>query len=129
MSEMGFPSCIILQGSGSRDSMNNPKNFKEWFEENLSEEASDIAQHGADAGWPHITYTNDCVKLYNQYRVDIWEMLNEDAEDMGYKTPIELIATFNRIDMAVSDEGLKNLLVWYACERIANQLEERAASD
>ncbi len=108
--------------------MENPENFKEWFQENLSEEASDIDQHGADAGWPHITYTNDCVKLYNQYQEDIWEMLNEDVGAMGYKTPIALIATFKRIDMAFSDGGLKNLLVWYACERIAGQMEERAAS-
>ncbi len=109
--------------------MDNPDNFKEWFLKNLSEEASDIAAHGADSGWPHITYTKDCVKLYDKYQENIWEMLNEDVEDMGYKNPIELIATFTRIDMAFSDEGLKNLLVWYACERVANQLEERATSD
>ena len=108
--------------------MNN-NSFKVWFLENLGEHAADIAQHGADTGWPHITYTNDCVKLYDQYQEDIWEMLNEDIEDMGYDNPIAFIATFKRVDMAFSNDGLKNLLVWYACERIANQLEERAASD
>ncbi len=96
--------------------------FKVWFVENLKDYASDIAGHGADCGWPYITYTSDCVKLYDQHKEEIWEMLNEDA-DLEQRTPMELVAMFNRADMADNDSGFKNLLVWYACERIAREVE------
>lgn len=97
--------------------------FKAWFIENLGDCASDIAGHGADFGWPYITYTKDCVELYDKFRDEIWKMLNEDADSFGHKNPMEFVVTFNRIDMADSEDGLKNLLVWYACERVAHELE------
>lgn len=93
--------------------------FKEWFDANLSESAEDIANHGADAGYPCITYTSDCVELYDQFESDIWEMLNEDSESMGFDNPQAMIATFRRQDMLTDPDMYKNLLVWYACEREA----------
>lgn len=95
--------------------------FSDWFKDNLNDYAEDISNHGADAGFPCITYTSDCVALYNRFESDIWDMLREDADDMGLKSPVHLIAMFQRIDMASTPEGFKNLLVWYACEReVAN---------
>ncbi len=96
--------------------------FKEWFDENLAESARDIADHGADAGYPYITYTADTVELYDQFESDIYDMLNDDADDMGYDNVEALIATFGRSDMLSWPEGRKNLLVWYACERLAQEM-------
>lgn len=96
--------------------------FKEWFEDNLGESAVDIALHGADAGYPCITYTSDTVDVYNQFEDEIYEMLNEDADDMGYDNIEMMISQFNRSDMLSSPDQRKNLLVWYACERLAHQL-------
>ena len=96
--------------------------FRRWFRRNLKSSSRDIANHGADAGYPCITYTVDTVKLYNKYEDDIYEMLNEDADDMGYGSPEELIATFRRKDMLSSPDQRKNLLVWYACEKVAREL-------
>jgi hypothetical protein len=33
------------------------KSFQSWFKANLHEYTEDIASHGADAGYPKITYT------------------------------------------------------------------------
>ena len=98
-------------------------NFKAWFLENLGEYAGDIAQHGAVSGFPHITYAKDCVALYDQFKDEIWEMLEEDAQSFGYPHPLAFLATFNQASMAMSDNSFKNLLLWHAVERIAYELE------
>jgi hypothetical protein len=106
-------------------------NLREWFNENLWEYAGDIANHGADAGYPHITYTSDTVKIFDQYGDEIWEMAVQMADDMGNKNVCEMIAGFNRSDMADSLNGFKNLMVWFACEELAraynDKYEENAA--
>jgi hypothetical protein len=40
--------------------------FKDWFKRNLKEYKKDIQNYGCEAGFPHITYTSDCVKLYDR---------------------------------------------------------------
>lgn len=98
--------------------------FKEWFAENLADSAEDIANHGADGGFPHITYTADTVEIYDQYESDIYDMLNEDADSFGHDNVEQLISTFSRSDMLSWPEGRKNLLVWYACERLAHEIAD-----
>jgi hypothetical protein len=97
--------------------------FKQWFKDEMWEYAYDIAHHGADAGYPHITYTSDCVKLFDTYGDEIWEMAVEEAESLGCKNVCEMIATFGRADMLGSLDQFKNLMVWYACETIARDYE------
>lgn len=88
----------------------------------------EVAEHGADAGWGGFTYTSECVEFYQKHKDVIWEMLRDDADSMGYSNPMEMVASFNRSDMAQSEDGLKNLLAWYAlemvCRRLADQIEE-----
>lgn len=98
--------------------------FRRWFTRNLKQSAEDIATHGADCGYPSITYTSDTVKLYDRYEDDIYDMLYEDADSMGYDSPEALIATFRRKDMLSTPECRKNLLVWYACEKVAQEISQ-----
>jgi hypothetical protein len=98
--------------------------FGEWFKENLSDYAKDIAEHGADAGYPHITYTRDCCRIFDQFADQIWEMAVEDAEEFGNKNVAEMIAGFNRADMLDSWDQFRNLMVWYACEKVARELTD-----
>jgi hypothetical protein len=86
-----------------------------------TEELQDIAGHGADAGWPHITYTRDAVALYDAYECELWDMLNEGAEMMGAKNVQEFVSGFVRSDMADTPDGFKNLVVWYAIEELARE--------
>jgi len=98
--------------------------FNEWFDENLAESASDIANHGADCGFPCITYTTDCVDLYNEFEDEIYDALNDDAENMGYGNIEEMVSKFSRSDMLSTPEQRKNLLLWYMVERRAHEIED-----
>lgn len=46
-----------------------------------------------------------------------------DAEDMGYANVAEMIASFKRSDMLGYFASFKNLMVWYACEKLAHERE------
>jgi len=96
--------------------------FTDWFRENLSDYAHDIAEHGADAGFPFITYYSDTDKVYQQYEEELWAWLAEDADDFGYSTVCEFISTFGRADLASDPMSLRCLIVWYGCERIAREV-------
>ena len=98
-------------------------NFSQWFKRNLKDSARDIANHGADAGYPHISYTSDCVKLYNRFEEEIYEASNQDAEEFGMDSVDALVATFRRKDMLSTPDQRKNLLLWYMVEREARNYE------
>lgn len=100
------------------------KDFRTWFKNNLKDYAQGIANHGADAGYPCITYTSDTVKIFDKFGDEIWDMAVEDAESMGHKNVAEMIAGFNRADMMSGLDQFKNLMVWYACEKVARESEE-----
>lgn len=100
------------------------KNFRAWFKRNLGESARDIARHGADQGYPYISYTSDTVTIFDKYGDEIWEMAVEDAEQMGAKNVAAMIAGFGRADMLGSLDQFKNLMVWYACEKVAREIDE-----
>ena len=103
--------------------MSTPATFLAWLQETLdADQINDLAHFGADTGWPGLTYTTDCVELYDYYADEIREALNEDAESFGYDSPEALMATFARKDMLWSEDGRRSLLVWYLAERTAQQL-------
>lgn len=96
--------------------------FTNWMTSNFEgSELEDIAQHGASAGFSGISYYYETSALYDEYKYDIWEWLSEDAESFGYDTPMQLISTFAGARDVHDDVTFKNLLVWYAAERVAAQ--------
>lgn len=103
--------------------------FKKWLQADLSDYVQDIAEHGADAGYPKLTYYVDTCQLYDEHADDIWGMLNEDADNMG-QTVLELIASFNSANSIINEATFKNLLTWYAAERCARELmDEKEESE
>jgi len=109
-------------------------NFKECFNENLKDSTQDIANNGADAGYPHITYYSDTTELFDKFEGDILAMLSDCTESIGYTSNIELIKTFNKQDMLEGfyetlrhDDTSKCLLVWFACEELSHQLDSEVA--
>lgn len=62
------------------------------------------------------------IEFYERHKNVIWEMLREDAEDMGYSNPMEMVVTFNRSDMLGDEDSFKNLLAWYALETVCRRL-------
>jgi hypothetical protein len=98
------------------------KTFRAWFKNNLMDYAKDIANHGADAGYPYITYNTEAARLFDKFGDEIWNMATEDAEAMGNKSVMEFIAGFRRKDMAEDLLTFKVLMVWYAAEKVAYEL-------
>ena len=97
------------------------KNFEAWMKRNLSKgQLKDLAAHGADAGWPGLTYYKDTCKLYEKYKDEIWEWLLEDAEECG-QSVFEMIAGFGGAKDVGSCDQFENLMVWYAAERVARE--------
>lgn len=104
-----------------------PGSFREWLTETLGrEQLRELATHSADAGFPSLTYTADCMELFERYEDYIREALREDAEAFGYDCPEAFVATFNRSDMLWTEDGRKTLLVWYMAERVAREVSEDA---
>ena len=108
--------------------MCDSQNFRSWLTETLDrEQIEDLASHGADAGFPCLTYTSDCIELFERFEHEIREALNEDAEAYGHDSPEAFVATFRRSDMLWSEDGRKNLLTWYMAERTAHEITEGVA--
>ena len=95
------------------------KTLEGWVKANLRENLADIAQYGCQAGFPGISYYTDTVKLYDHFSEDIWKMLEEDADSLGEKNILSMIAGFNGAGAVENDWTWKNMLIWYAVERIA----------
>ena len=107
----------------------------------LSENAADICEHGADAGFSGFIYYSDTWEFANKYRASIIELLKDQAADFGMDW-LDLLSSFNCLkdySKAEIAEGLfdtesdhnttvYNALAWYALEEAArdyvNQLEE-----
>jgi len=96
--------------------------FRDWFNKNLLDEAKGIAENGADCGFPHISYTTECCEIYDRFASEIWDMAVKDADDMGFKNVAEMIARFSRSDMLMDWNMFRNLMLWYACEKVSVEI-------
>lgn len=92
------------------------------------EEIIEAGHHGADTGWPGFSYTTDCVAFYEANERAIWQLLEEAADQMGM-TPLALVASFRRADMACNLDGFANLLAWFALEEVGRWLAERDSAE
>ncbi len=103
--------------------------FKDWIQAKFSRtELADLCNYGAQAGWSGLIYYSETTALYEQYHTDIWELLREDCDGQGHKSIPELIASFGGAGVQ-TDEQFKNLLVWYAAEKIAFEITQGEYSD
>lgn len=97
--------------------------FHDWIENQFDhDELLDLATNGAQGGFNGLIYYHETTALYDKYHNDIWDMLEHDREETGLQTCLDLIASFNGGKNVASDDQYKNLLVWYAAERIAFEL-------
>ena len=105
---------------------------------------SDIASHGADAGFSgFISYYETC-QFARANMAAIYGQIKDDAADFGYVGPLEMIASFNclhgefpayeiasvihdDIDDATRNDGadtsILNALAWYALESAAHSFD------
>ena len=84
-----------------------------------------VTELGASGGFAGFTYYRDTGKFYAENAKAIWDLLNDDAEDMGV-SPIQLVANFTESHSVTDQTTLENLLVWYALERVASVIYEES---
>lgn len=103
---------------------NENKTFECWLKANLDScQIKDLASHGADAGWPGLTYYSETGELYEKYKEEIWKALSDDADEFGHKSAFEMIANFREASSVTCVETFENLMVWYMAERTAHRLD------
>lgn len=103
--------------------------FKEWMLNQFNrDQLSDIIRSGVSAGFVGLTYFRETSNLYGEFHEDIWEMLGDDADDQGV-TICELISSFGGAGNVYDDCTFKNLLVWYAAEKVAFDVTELDEQD
>lgn len=105
--------------------------------------ATDIAAHGADAGWTGFTYYVDTVPFAQAHRQLILARLLADCEDFGEgKTPAQMVQGFRclggnfttheinsclytgRTDDMDAKTQILNALAWYLLEDVARLFED-----
>jgi hypothetical protein len=102
------------------------KTIKEWvLDQYEMDEIKDITKHGLVGGFSGLTYYTETIAFHDEYETEIWDMLYTDAQDQGL-TVMELIASFNGQKDVVSIYQFKNLLTWYAVERVCNEIVNEA---
>lgn len=104
------------------------------------EDAAEIAQHGADAGWNGFVYYGDTVKFARKHRDAITAMAADMAQSIGDGDEYQLIAGFNclRNDELTAGQVAKtihtgrgddvqsifNALAWFALEEVARSYSD-----
>ncbi len=117
----------------------NAKTFRAWMRANFDAgELCGIAEHGAESGWPGITYYTDTAKLYRRFADELWQMAFEDYQDQGMQDPdpmayphtwkpnlLKWIADLGGADSVEDGDTFENLMVWYGAERVARELTDK----
>lgn len=83
----------------------------------------ELAEHGADTGWPHLTYYRDTCALYDAYEDELWGLLREYADDGGYDSPLAMIAQLSG-DRIEDNTQLQNWIVWFGAEYYAREVAD-----
>jgi hypothetical protein len=89
---------------------------------------SDIATHGCSGGVSGLTYYTETIAFYDKHKKEIWDMLYDMSEDQGFSIPF-LISDFNGARNVSDEDTFKNLLVWWAVETKAREIENDAEDE
>jgi hypothetical protein len=89
------------------------------------EEILEAGEHGADCGWAGFTWTVDCVAFVKRNKLLVWELVSDEAEDMGAVNTLAHLASFASADIANSQDGLDTLLSWWSLETCGHFLESK----
>jgi hypothetical protein len=85
----------------------------------------DAAEHGADSGFAGFTYYDDTSEFVAAHRSLVWQLLADDADELGFENVPALVATFGRSELATDETGFDCLLAWYALETAGRWLCDR----
>jgi hypothetical protein len=89
---------------------------------------SDIAKYGCSGGVAGLTYHKETCAFYDKHKTEIWDLLYEMSEDQNFSIPF-LISDFNGARQVTCEDSFKNLLVWWAVEHVARDIENSAEDE
>jgi len=90
----------------------------------------DLFQGGCASGMVGgLVYYKDTCKFYNDHKEDIWNLVNDRAEEMGSANPFEFLAGLNHGGNLGSVDQVENFLAWFAFEEAARNIESRLNAD
>jgi len=96
--------------------------FKSWMQDNFTERfLEDIATHGCINGYAGMIEYAETLELYAQFGEEIWEIVYKIAAEQG-ETVLQTLANFGDASCVVNRHMFENLMVWFAAERIADNL-------
>ncbi len=106
----------------------------------LSDEFKNISNYGINGGYGGFIYYSDTAKFFDDNKDLILELLNNQAQDFGYKNELEMLENFNCLkgetitlkdineicnfkgesENNFTHTNIKNALSWYAGEEVAH---------
>lgn len=100
---------------------------------------SDIANYGADGGYPGLTWTSDTVAFYKRHKKAILQLAENMADDLG-EDLLKMIANFGclrQYKLTTSEvakalygrcdqwsDTVQNAMTWFAAEEVARAFED-----
>jgi hypothetical protein len=90
-----------------------------------NEQIAEAGEQGAEGGYPGFSYYRDTADFYDENAELIWELLNDEADDLGEKHALAMIANFREARSVVDDDSFKNLMSFFALEEAGRWLGEQ----
>lgn len=90
-----------------------------------ADEIESIANNGCSGGVSGFIYYSETVKFHDEHEEEIWTIVEEDTKDFSPAkrlNMLDFISSLNGSENVSSIEELKNLLVWYAVEKVAREI-------
>src|SRR5690606_28464517 len=85
----------------------------------------DIYRHGCQSGMvSELVYYNQTTSFYDEHHDEIWDLLTEQADQLGEPNALAMIGNFNGAKNVGSDDQFKNLLAWYAYEETTRTIAD-----
>lgn len=91
------------------------------FRDDEYDQLADIARHGANTGYAHLTYTRDIADVYAAFTADIWAIVADYADEIGESVADMLARNSSPISTA---DDLAQFMVWAAAEIFAQQFTD-----
>jgi|TARA_R110000751_G_scaffold77454_1_gene156207 hypothetical protein len=101
-----------------------PIDIKQWLGNGEKDEVfliKDIATHGCSGAVTGIIYYWETTKFHAEHEEEIWDLLDEYAQDAGEKL-MDYIAAISIMKDVGSHAQFVNALVWWAVEVRAQEL-------
>lgn len=90
----------------------------------------EIVQHGCQSGIVGaLIYYHDTVAFYDKHEKEIWDRLENEYQEFGFKTPLEMVASFNGGERIGGQTQFKNLLAWWIVEETARDILRENGED